>query len=42
MRPSSEKPAPICGPDSRVLEFGCGTGSTAILLAPQVALIQGH
>lgn len=27
-------------PDSRVLEFGCGTGSTAILLAPQVAFIQ--
>ena len=27
-------------PDSRLLEFGCGTGSTAILLAPQVALIQ--
>ncbi|WLQ16238.1 class I SAM-dependent methyltransferase [Hahella aquimaris] len=25
------------GADMRVLEFGCGTGSTAIVLAPQVA-----
>ncbi len=27
----------VLGPDFRVLEFGCGTGSTAIVLAPAVA-----
>ncbi len=27
----------VLGPDFRVLEFGCGTGSTAIALAPAVA-----
>jgi len=26
----------VLSPDSKVLEFGCGTGSTAIVLAPEV------
>lgn len=27
----------VLTPDSKVLEFGCGTGSTAIILAPEVS-----
>ncbi|WP_291994912.1 class I SAM-dependent methyltransferase [Candidatus Accumulibacter sp. ACC003] len=34
-----EKTRTFLRPDSRVLEFGCGTASTAILHAPHVALI---
>jgi ubiquinone/menaquinone biosynthesis C-methylase UbiE len=34
-----EKTRAYLRPDSRVLEFGCGTGSTAILHAPHVAQI---
>lgn len=34
-----EKTRALLRPDSRVLEFGCGTGSTAILHAPHVAQI---
>lgn len=34
-----EKTRAFLRPDSRVLEFGCGTGSTALLHAPHVALV---
>ncbi len=34
-----EKTRALLRPDSRVLEFGCGTGSTAILHAPHAAHI---
>lgn len=34
-----ERTRALLRPDSRVLEFGCGTGSTAILHAPHVAQI---
>lgn len=34
-----EKTRAFLRPESRVLEFGCGTGSTAILHAPHVTLI---
>jgi len=34
-----EKTRALLRPDSRMLEFGCGTGSTAILHAPHVAHI---
>ncbi|WP_217424492.1 class I SAM-dependent methyltransferase [Nitrogeniibacter mangrovi] len=34
-----EKTRAYLRPDSRVLEFGCGTGSTALVLAPRVAQV---
>lgn len=34
-----EKTRALLGSESRVLEFGCGTGSTAILHAPHVAQV---